>query len=108
MAHPSISQPVRHSPGPLPPKSIPPHKHRIRRRVRSIWHEAPLWVHIAIVATTGAVLAIAVVLISSNWPYRHRKIKPMLEDMLASQVTFTRYHRIYFPNPGFVATGITM
>lgn len=32
----------------------------------------------------------------------------MLEDVLASQVTFTGYHRIYFPNPGFVATGITM
>src|SRR5262249_20822595 len=69
--------------------------------------EAPLWVHISIVAV-GAVLAVAVVLISANWPYRHRKIKPVLEDMLASQVTFTSYHRIYFPNPGFVATGITM
>ena len=32
----------------------------------------------------------------------------MLEDVLASQVTFTGYHRIYFPNPGFVATGIAM
>jgi hypothetical protein len=49
-----------------------------------------------------------VVFISANWPYRGRKIKPMLEDMLASQVTFTSYHRIYWPNPGFVATGITM
>ena len=32
----------------------------------------------------------------------------MLEDLLASQVTFTGYHRTYFPHPGFVATGITM
>jgi hypothetical protein len=80
---------------------------RMRRKVRSIWHEAPLWAHVVVVAV-AALLAAAAVLISANWPYRHRKIKPMLEDVLASQVTFTGYHRIYFPNPGFVATGITM
>jgi hypothetical protein len=75
--------------------------------VRSIWQEAPLWVHIVIVAL-GALLAVAVVFISANWPYRHRKIAAMLEDVLACDVTFTGYHRIYFPRPGFVATGITM
>lgn len=80
---------------------------RIGRKVRSIWLEAPLWAHVVLVAV-AAVLATAVGLISANWPYRHRKIAPMLEDVLASQVTFTGYHRIYFPNPGFVATGITM
>jgi len=41
--------------------------------------------------------------ISANWPSRFRKIRPMLEDDLASQVTVTSYHRTYFPNPGFVA-----
>ena len=75
--------------------------------MRSIWQEAPLWVHIVIVAL-GALLAVAVVFISANWPYRHRKIAAMLEDVLACDVTFTGYHRIYFPRPGFVATGITM
>jgi hypothetical protein len=75
--------------------------------VRSIWHEAPLWVHIVIVGV-GALLAIAVVYISANWPYRHRKIRPMLEDVLTSDVTFSKYHRIYFPHPGFVATGVTI
>ncbi len=75
--------------------------------MRSIWHEAPLWVHVIIVAA-GALLAAAVVFISANWPYRHRKIAPLLEDVLASHVTFTGYHRTYFPKPGFVATGITM
>ena len=63
--------------------------------------------HVSIVAA-GALLAIAVVFISANWPYRHSKIRPMLEDMLASEVTFSGYHRTYWPNPGFVATGITM
>ncbi|HXE05593.1 MAG TPA: AsmA-like C-terminal region-containing protein [Bryobacteraceae bacterium] len=80
---------------------------RIQSKARSIWHEAPLWAHFVVVAA-GILLAAAAVLISANWPYRHRKIAPMLEDVLASQVTFTGYHRIYFPNPGFVATGITM
>ena len=45
---------------------------------------------------------------SANWPYRYRKIKPLFEDVLASQVTIGRYHRVYFPNPGFMATGLTM
>ncbi|WP_348262152.1 AsmA-like C-terminal region-containing protein [Telmatobacter sp. DSM 110680] len=100
MAHPSISAPP-------PDTTSHPRRGRIRREVRSIWQEAPLWVHVAIVAA-GALLAVAAVFISANWPYRHRKIAPMLEDVLASQVTFTGYHRTYFPHPGFVATGITM
>ena len=79
----------------------------MRRKVRSIWHEAPLWAHVVVVVV-AALFAAGAVLISANWPYRHRKIAPMLEDVLSSQVTFTGYHRIYFPNPGFVATGITM
>ena len=79
----------------------------MRRKVRSIWQEAPLWAHVVVVAV-GGLLAAAAVLISANWPYRHRKMAPMLEDVLASHVSFTGYHRIYFPNPGFVATGITM
>lgn len=100
MAHPSITPPASHAAPPLG-------KGKIRREVRSIWHEAPLWVHVIIVAA-GALLATAVVFISANWPYRHRKIAPLLEDVLASHVTFTGYHRTYFPKPGFVATGITM
>ncbi len=43
-----------------------------------------------------------------NWPYRYRKIKPLLEDVFGSQVTITAYHRTYFPHPGFMATGITL
>ncbi len=100
MAHTSVSPPI-------PDKSNPPQRGKLRREARSIWHEAPIWVHCLIVAV-GALLAVAAVLISANWPYRHRKIASMLEDVLASDVTFTGYHRTYFPRPGFVATGITM
>jgi hypothetical protein len=108
MAHSSIASPVHDDSAPPPaPGRGSQQKHRIRKKVRSIWHEAPIWVHVSIIAA-GALLAIAVVFISANWPYRGRKIRPMLEDMLACQVTFTGYRRTYWPNPGFVATGITM
>ena len=100
MAHPSTAPSATRDPSRL-------RKGHIRREVRNIWQEAPLWVHVVIVAV-GALLAVSVVFISANWPYRHRKMAPILEDMLASQVTFTGYHRTYFPKPGFVATGITM
>jgi hypothetical protein len=43
-----------------------------------------------------------------HWPYRYREVKPLLEDVFGSQVAITRYHRTYFPSPGFVATGITL
>jgi len=52
--------------------------------------------------------AIGCYFVSSNWPYRYRKIRPMLEDDLASQVEVTSYHRTYFPHPGFVANGLTL
>ena len=108
MAHPSIADPVHNDfASPRSPER-PPHKRaKMRKRVQSIWQEAPLWVHITIVAA-GALLAIAAVLISANWPYRHRKIHAMLEDVLTSDVSFTGYHRLYFPRPGFEATGITI
>ena len=32
----------------------------------------------------------------------------MLEEVLGSQVKISHYHRIYFPNPGFMATDITL
>ncbi len=35
-------------------------------------------------------------------------MKPLLEDVLGCQIVITRYHRTYFPNPGFIATGLTL
>src|SRR6266567_3842276 len=46
--------------------------------------------------------------VRTNWPYRYRKIHPLLEDVLASHVKISEYHRTYFPNPGFVAIGLTL
>jgi len=107
MAHSSLVQPVHDDPPSSPAPERGPKKHKIGGKVRSIWHEAPLWVHISIVAG-GALLAAATVFVTANWPYRHRKIHAMLEDVLTSDVKFTGYHRIYFPRPGFEATGITI
>jgi hypothetical protein len=55
------------------------------------------------------VLAVpAILLINEHWPYRYKNVKPLLENVFASQVTIARYHRTYFPRPGFVATGLTL
>ena len=61
------------------------------RPARNLWHNAPLWMHCVVVAT-AALLATGFVFVSANWPYRYRKIKPMLEDVLASQVKISRPH----------------
>ncbi len=45
---------------------------------------------------------------NAHWPYRYRIVKPLMEDVLGSQIIITRYHRTYFPHPGFVAEGITL
>jgi len=55
-----------------------------------------------------ALIVAAVIFMNAHWPYRYREIQPMLEEVLASQVKIGRYHRVYFPNPGFMATQITL
>jgi hypothetical protein len=60
-------------------------------------------------AVAFAVIAgVAFYFISANWPYRYRKIKPLIEDVFGSQITVVRYHRTYFPHPGFMASGLTL
>lgn len=55
-----------------------------------------------------AVIAAGIYFINANWPYRYRNIEPLLQQVFASHVKIGRYHRIYFPNPGFMATDITL
>jgi hypothetical protein len=47
-------------------------------------------------------------LVAAHWPYRYRQIRPLVEDVFGSQVKIARYHRTYFPHPGFMATNITI
>lgn len=46
--------------------------------------------------------------VGQNWPFRYRKFHPLLEDVFGSQVIISHYHRVYFPHPGFIATGLTI
>ena len=55
-----------------------------------------------------SLLGIAGYFINAHWPYRYRVAKPLLEDVLGSQIQIARYKRTYLPNPGFVATGVTL
>jgi hypothetical protein len=47
-------------------------------------------------------------LLNHYWPYRYRQVEPLLQKVLASQIKIARYHRIYFPHPGFVADDLTL
>ncbi|HUY94955.1 MAG TPA: AsmA-like C-terminal region-containing protein [Terracidiphilus sp.] len=46
--------------------------------------------------------------VGQNWPFRYRKIHPLLEDVFGSQIHIAHYRRNYFPHPGFIATGLTL
>ncbi|HWE84781.1 MAG TPA: AsmA-like C-terminal region-containing protein [Terracidiphilus sp.] len=63
-------------------------------------------------AAAGFVLLAGVMIgiwfVGQNWPFRYRKIHPLLEDVFGSQVIISHYHRTYFPHPGFIATGLTI
>jgi hypothetical protein len=54
------------------------------------------------------VLALAGVAVMLNyWPFRYREVHPLLEHTFRSKVAVNRYHRTYFPHPGYIAEGIT-
>jgi hypothetical protein len=74
------------------------------KQIRKI---ARWWVFGVAIALT-VLLAVGVHFANAHWPYRYRIVKPMLEDVLGSQLTITRYHRTYFPYPGFIAEGLTL
>jgi hypothetical protein len=62
---------------------------------------------------TGAIIVVVVValvavhLMFFFWPFRFRQVHPLLEHTFQSKVTVQRYHRTYFPHPGFVAENVT-
>jgi hypothetical protein len=79
------------------PEPRPPQRQLQRQR----WLLIAGWVALAALMT-GIWFA------GQNWPFRYRKMKPLLEDVFGSQIAIAHYHRIYFPNPGFIATGLTL
>ena len=59
-------------------------------------------------AAVAAMLIIGGFFAEKYWPYRYRNVKPLLEQVFASKITVSHYHRTYFPHPGFVADALTM
>jgi hypothetical protein len=76
------------------------HEPRHRRR-------PPRWLLITGWVVLAAVM-IGIWFAGQNWPFRYRKMKPLLEDVFGCQIAIAHYHRTYFPNPGFIATGLTL
>jgi hypothetical protein len=66
-----------------------------------------LWT-LCLVLSTVVFMVTGVYFVSANWPYRYRTVEPLLQEVFASQVEIGHYHRIYFPNPGFMAADITL
>ncbi len=63
----------------------------------------------AIIGLLGFLAVIAgLFVLNYYWPYRYRKVEPLLQKVLASQLKITRYRRTYFPHPGFIADGLTL
>jgi AsmA-like C-terminal region len=54
------------------------------------------------------VFVLAIAFVNLHWPFRYRNVEPLLQKVFASQIKIERYHRTYFPHPGFVADGITL
>lgn len=79
-------------PSPKSPRAAHPH-HRLRAIIGF--------------AVLAAVL-VGIWLAGRYWPFRYSKMKPMLDQVFGSQVDIAQYHRVYFPHPGFIATGLTI
>jgi hypothetical protein len=52
------------------------------------------------------VALVGVVVLLHYWPFRYREVHPLLESTFRSKVQVKRYHRTYFPHPGYVAEGV--
>jgi hypothetical protein len=68
------------------------------------WPKRIAWAGLALVVLAAAALPV----IDKYWPYRYRNVLPLLETVFASKITVGKYHRTYFPHPGFVADGLTL
>jgi AsmA-like C-terminal region len=71
------------------------------------WRKAPLW-PLCLALAFVVLAATGLYLIDAHWPYRYRNVDPLLQKIFASQIKIDHYHRTYFPNPGFVATCLTL
>src|ERR1700722_811248 len=49
---------------------------------------------------------VGIALMFKFWPFRYREVHPLLQQTFRSRVDVKRYHRTYFPHPGYVAEGL--
>ena len=90
-----------------PLSSMAPQSPKTRHKSRVWTRKTGYWVF-GLALFIAVCMVAAVTFINVHWPYRYRTIKPLLEEVLASKVSIGHYHRVYFPHPGFMATGITL
>jgi AsmA-like C-terminal region len=66
-------------------------------------------IHVREVIVTAVIAALMITahLMFFFWPFRYREVHPLLERTFRSKVDVSRYHRTYFPHPGFVAENVT-
>ena len=59
----------------------------------------------------GGVLLIilaAAVYAALRWPFSHKSVAESLEEDFPGTISFTHFHKVYFPQPGCVAEGVTL
>jgi hypothetical protein len=52
--------------------------------------------------------AIGLVLLARHWPFARQRVVEALQDDFHGTVTFSRFHKTFFPHPGCVAEGATL
>jgi hypothetical protein len=90
---------------PLP--AVAPLSSKQRHKTKFWTHKTGLWT-LCLAMPAVVLIAAGVYFADTNWPYRYRTVEPLLQEVFANQVKIGHYHRIYFPNPGFMATEITL
>jgi hypothetical protein len=73
---------------------------------RTSWKHKRHVIELALFAMLVLALA-GVAVMLTYWPFRYREVHPLLEHTFHSKVQVKRYHRTYFPHPGYVAEGVT-
>jgi hypothetical protein len=66
------------------------------------------WVRWAVLAVVLAGLGTLATFYALHWPYSERMVIPSLQDTFKTKVTFTKFRRFYFPNPGCEIEGLTL
>jgi hypothetical protein len=85
--------------------STPPSIAAEHRRTASWQHKR----HVIELALFGVfvLILVGVAVMLNYWPFRYREVHPLLEQTFRSRVLVKRFHRTYFPHPGYVAEDVT-